>query len=1013
MANNLRRFLPFLIVAGASVVISAAGSVAVKTYFGTKVAAEDSVEPNMAKYGNRITTKEFLGSDYESIAWLKSGFYSVETYTRNKNEDTKDDQLVEYNENNGLFTFTGVGNGYAKFTSKIDTSVSYTKYFESTFRSDSTKKIITESISGLSLDGIFKKDDIARVSTIRLKNTEKYDFRDIKYLPNIDSVLINHSTKTLARIDNFELSENIYVYVGNMYDDYMARTEVEWVAAKNQIFIDQPSQSQVNLLIYKNKGKFTKNDNPNKDVQSFLVDKNKASDLLSNTSITREGYNFSKFTDVRSAAVVLDNETILETNVKVNANYGAKNYSVHFHIPDEAEEETVVNKIFTYDKKETLYGIDDVPALENRTFVGWTTKLTDNVINYQPGEQVTNINGGNETDLYAVYRWNSYTLTFTDDEGLNVGINNVDKDYQQTDSLLSQFENKDKGILLGWNYSDLESKTAEYSNKDPYIPFINLYSYSYDDINPGVVMHAVYSADATCNVYFIGLNDRVMNYFLEGIARETSFNINSIEKIVGLQEWEEKLGYKLVGWKDIQVKDKENVYKYVNNTDDLTIDQIAFGSEAYYYEAVFESNTISFSYTDTDSKTNVISTQYDDENGLSFDDTYSDCPRYKHKGFTYEYFTIGDSQEAKRGDIHTSVNTVSKLILILSQDIQNLYATIINENDNIKNQYFNLFNNNDRAIELVEQRDCIVNHITYSAGSGSFSDKTTTKVEDAYYNEPFPKAPETPTKPGFQFTGWACSDGNQTYDELSKTSVYKLERDFTFTAQFKDTCVTGDTKIELINGETVNIRDVEVGDIVKTYDFFTGEVCYLPVVFSEKNEIKMDNILRLRFADETIIRVRSGHCFFDATLMQYVTINEGNYLNFVGHKFAKINDDDQIETYELISAELIIEYIDTCEIVTVNGAITFIANGYLSSANYTEDVINLFNVDSDFKYDEEAMQNDIETFGLFEYADLAIYGIPEEIFNMFNGQYLKVPVSKGTLTIECILFLLESFIYEN
>ena len=47
------------------------------------------------------------------------------------------------------------------------------------------------------------------------------------------------------------------------------------------------------------------------------------------------------------------------------------------------------------------------------------------------------------------------------------------------------------------------------------------------------------------------------------------------------------------------------------------------------------------------------------------------------------------------------------------------------------------------------------------------------------------------------------------------------------------------------------------------------------------------------------------------------------------------------------------------------------------------------------------MLSDIEKYGLFTYEEFAeIYPINEEIFEAFNGQYLKISVGKGLITME-------------
>lgn len=57
---------------------------------------------------------------------------------------------------------------------------------------------------------------------------------------------------------------------------------------------------------------------------------------------------------------------------------------------------------------------------------------------------------------------------------------------------------------------------------------------------------------------------------------------------------------------------------------------------------------------------------------------------------------------------------------------------------------------------------------------------------------------------------------------------------------------------------------------------------------------------------------------------------------------------------------------------------------------------------------EQEMAEDIEQYGLFTYDDFADY-IPEEIFEAFGGQYLKVAMGKGLLTWDDIFALVDRY----
>ena len=62
------------------------------------------------------------------------------------------------------------------------------------------------------------------------------------------------------------------------------------------------------------------------------------------------------------------------------------------------------------------------------------------------------------------------------------------------------------------------------------------------------------------------------------------------------------------------------------------------------------------------------------------------------------------------------------------------------------------------------------------------------------------------------------------------------------------------------------------------------------------------------------------------------------------------------------------------------------------------------------KYDENQMEEDILTYGVYTYEEFnTIIPLPELVFNAFNGQYLKVSIGKGLITLPEIAELLERY----
>ena len=79
-------------------------------------------------------------------------------------------------------------------------------------------------------------------------------------------------------------------------------------------------------------------------------------------------------------------------------------------------------------------------------------------------------------------------------------------------------------------------------------------------------------------------------------------------------------------------------------------------------------------------------------------------------------------------------------------------------------------------------------------------------------------------------------------------------------------------------------------------------------------------------------------------------------------------------------------------------------------------LFNIFEVDAEtMTYDSEAMEKDIETYGLYTYEELnAIAPLSEEMFNAAGGAYLKISIGKGNLTTDELIGMINRYsVYFN
>ena len=153
----------------------------------------------------------------------------------------------------------------------------------------------------------------------------------------------------------------------------------------------------------------------------------------------------------------------------------------------------------------------------------------------------------------------------------------------------------------------------------------------------------------------------------------------------------------------------------------------------------------------------------------------------------------------------------------------------------------------------------------------------------------------------------------------------------------------------------------------------------------------------------------SLHVFFDATLNQYVAIDTKNVDAFIGHAFVSLKaDGTSVDKTKLVSVSREITETTVYEVVSYKH-LTCFTEGILSTSAFLDPLLNVFDINSEtLAYDAEKVQHDIETYGLYTYADFEGL-ISEEAFELYNAAYLKIAVGKGYITWDDILELIDIY----
>ena len=247
----------------------------------------------------------------------------------------------------------------------------------------------------------------------------------------------------------------------------------------------------------------------------------------------------------------------------------------------------------------------------------------------------------------------------------------------------------------------------------------------------------------------------------------------------------------------------------------------------------------------------------------------------------------------------------------------------------------------------------------------------------------------------------------QTWQSLenSKPEMYD-----TVVTQKQRSCVTGDTIVTLKDGEKIPVNELKDDDEILVWNFDKGEVESAPLMaFFRGCDLDGRDVFRIKFEDGSNIGVVHEHLFFDVNAGKFVAVNAKN-LNYIGHKFAKVNEDGEIIPVKVVS-------------ITKDGKVkdsyapqaekhwNFLADGFITANDGQLGFVNRFEFDiNEMKYDKDLMKEDLLTFGTCGY-DLFEDVMTQEFFvkNRFNEA--SVAFGKGLMTPSEFIEYLRKFEY--
>ncbi|MBR7176968.1 MAG: hypothetical protein IKD26_02000, partial [Clostridia bacterium] len=352
----------------------------------------------------------------------------------------------------------------------------------------------------------------------------------------------------------------------------------------------------------------------------------------------------------------------------------------------------------------------------------------------------------------------------------------------------------------------------------------------------------------------------------------------------------------------------------------------------------------------------------------------NDVTQATREGHTFEAFTSPTSGDTE----YTTINNDTPSTLYAQWSINSYTITVILSNATVKVNGTAVSNNGTVSIQYGAQ---VTVEVTYSETE---SPSTTIKGTDGTtYESPF-------TMPAQDVTINASSESSGGFP-----------------------CVAAGTLITMADGTTKKVENLKPGDMVLVFNHYKGEFEFMPVIYNihDYEDWAYYDILYLYFDDGTTIKTHQAHCFLDMATMTYAEISNENVDSYIGHSFYAADFDGKTykgKTIKLIGYEIVNEYTGVYGPITY-GNLNCFAEGLLNIPADNDPFINTFVMNSNLKYDEVLMAKDIETYGLYTYEDFRPY-ISEDIYNAYNGQYIKVAVGKGYTTFDRVLELIDKYL---
>ncbi len=217
----------------------------------------------------------------------------------------------------------------------------------------------------------------------------------------------------------------------------------------------------------------------------------------------------------------------------------------------------------------------------------------------------------------------------------------------------------------------------------------------------------------------------------------------------------------------------------------------------------------------------------------------------------------------------------------------------------------------------------------------------------------------------------------------------------------KGSCIAEGSLITLADGSQKPVEALTGDEMLLVWNLQTGRFDVAPILFIDKDSLQKFTVISLCFSNGQTADVISEHGFWDLNLNKYVYLDK-NADQYIGHWFFSQKTDENgnliSDCAQLTKVMVHTEFKTTYSPVTY-GHLCYFVNGMLSMPGGIDGLFNIFDVDpTTMRYDSVSMQKDLEQYGTFTYEEFSdMLPVSKEVFEAFNGRWLKVAIGKGMI----------------